>query len=206
MIRRLKNHTYEIETKVIFETAWNIYPYVAKLIRDNEKKILDAGCGIGKIMDFIPKEKDVYGIDFSEEAIKIAKRKGYKKIVNVDLEKIPFSRNFFDLSLCIEVLQYVKDPIQVMKELKRVTKGRIIIAIPNHKWFKIRSIFSLKFRRKYKEITRKEHTTDITFIKELAYNSNLKISQIVYISRKLNNLRKLFGKYFASEIIAVLEK
>ena len=207
MIRKLKRNIYSVEdSNVIFETAWDIYPYIVKLIDNSERKVLDAGCGIGKLMDFLSREKIVYGIDFSEEAVKKAKKRGYKKVVKANLEKIPFPNNFFDIAVCIEVLQYVKNPLKIVKELKRVTKKRILITVPNHRWFHIKSILSRNFSIRYKKILKNERKTDVNFIKELAYNSNLKISQTVYISRKFNNLRKLLGKYFASEIIAVLEK
>ena len=52
--------------------------------------------------------------------------------VKVDLCKLPFEENYYDLILCNHVLEHIPDHIQAMKELYRVLKkgGTLIAQVP----------------------------------------------------------------------------
>lgn len=109
-------------------------------------KGLDFGCGIGRntflMTDFRIKS---YGIDVSENAIKVAKqciifRKKALKDQNMfikfkvfDGNKIPFHDNFFDYIVCNGVLDHMLFSYakELMEEFNRVLKpeGRIIMAV-----------------------------------------------------------------------------
>ncbi|OQX21596.1 MAG: hypothetical protein BWK75_02840 [Candidatus Altiarchaeales archaeon A3] len=104
--------------------------------------ILDAGCGNGRTIlmyhDFC---KKWYGVDLSEEMIKMLKGKIKREdITNVDLQvanvlDIPFEDNTFDKTICISVLQMLDDNhfSSALKEMSRVTKdgGVIILFLKN---------------------------------------------------------------------------
>jgi ubiquinone/menaquinone biosynthesis C-methylase UbiE len=71
-----------------------------------------------------------YGIDPSKKMLEIAKKRG----VDVRLgngEKLPFGNLTFDYIAIIITLCFVKDPLKVLKEARRVLKrsGKIIIGI-----------------------------------------------------------------------------
>lgn len=105
------------------------------LVRGN--RILDVGCGPGKNIELL-KNKELYGIDISEENIKIAKSKGYKDAacLDISLQGIPYPDAFFDSAICMELMEHLFDPIHALSEINRVLKpnGRIIISIPNIGW------------------------------------------------------------------------
>jgi len=50
--------------------------------------------------------------------------------VIADIQSLPFKPKIFDETRCFHVLEHVSNPKQALKELKRVTKGRIIIRVP----------------------------------------------------------------------------
>ncbi len=52
--------------------------------------------------------------------------------VKMDIHKIPYADNYFDVVLCNHVLEHVRDDIQVMKEFNRVLKpgGWAILQVP----------------------------------------------------------------------------
>jgi len=92
-----------------------------------------------------------YGIDPSKKMLEIAKKKG----VNVRLgygEKLPFKDSTFDYVAIIITLCFVKDPIKVLSEAKRVLKknGKIIIAIVD------RGSFLGKFYQRKKSVFYKQ--------------------------------------------------
>jgi len=97
---------------------------------DYNPKILDLGCGIGRHVKFVCEYNlDGYGIDFSSEAIKIAK--GFLAINNIsELDKrlivgetsaLPFHDNFFDFAISHGVLDSMPFEIakKSIKELSR---------------------------------------------------------------------------------------
>ena len=49
------------------------------------------------------------------------------KVVVYDGKKMPFNKNYFDCALIAYVLHHCEDPLEVLKEVKRVCKGNIII-------------------------------------------------------------------------------
>lgn len=99
-----------------------------------DTKILDAGCGSGYLLSFIPDGK-LFGIDISEFLLNIAKKRLGKKakLFKSFVENTQFSDNFFDITICTEVIEHTINPKDVCKELARITKptGKLIFSIPN---------------------------------------------------------------------------
>lgn len=98
------------------------------------ENILEVGVGTGKNLDFYPPEKRVTAIDFSPGMLSRARRKVEEKKVNVDLkemdvQKLRFDDQTFDTVLATFVFCSVPNPIQGLKEVKRVCRkgGRIIL-------------------------------------------------------------------------------
>lgn len=100
-------------------------------------KMLDAGCGTGGLMKRLSKVGDMVGIDFSLEAIKLAKRRGVSAKPGT-VERMPFKDNQFDLVTCIDVIYHkqVKDDVKALKEIGRVLKpgGFLILRVPANKF------------------------------------------------------------------------
>lgn len=98
-------------------------------------RLLDVGCNAGIIKRFLGnKVIQIYGIDNSLKDLKKARKNGFvTKYVNLDKDKIPFDTNFFDAVACLDVIEHVRDPQQLVKEMSRVLKknGRLIITTPN---------------------------------------------------------------------------
>jgi ubiquinone/menaquinone biosynthesis C-methylase UbiE len=90
--------------------------------------VLDLGSGSGRHLTKIKKGK-MYLVDFSEEMIKLAKKKAKKLKISAEFKvanliKLPFQDNFFDYSICISALHCL-EPIyhrEAVKELYRVMK------------------------------------------------------------------------------------
>ena len=95
-------------------------------------KVIDLGCGGGRDLKIIKKisnhvETELFGINFDPlDDI---------KITNIDLEfqEIPFEDNVFDVSICNQVFEHLKNWIWALQEQIRVTKigGYLIIGVPN---------------------------------------------------------------------------
>jgi ubiquinone/menaquinone biosynthesis C-methylase UbiE len=105
-----------------------------KLKNKKEIKLLEAGVGSGKNIEYYPERIEIFAIDFSPKMIKEAEKKAEKynkeiKLLEMDIQDLDFEDNYFDLIVTSCVFCSVPNPIKGLKELKRVLKkdGRIIM-------------------------------------------------------------------------------
>jgi len=107
-------------------------------------KGLEIGVGTGRFASILGIE---YGIDPSKNMLQIARRRGIDARLGTG-EKLPFANSVFDYVAIIITLCFVKDPVRVLVEAKRVLKknGKLIIGIIN------KDSFLGKFYQKKKSI------------------------------------------------------
>ena len=105
-----------------------------KRLAKDSKRILDLGCGDGTRLNFLAKGKYAVGIDGSQKAIALAKKKyGGLEFINGNIEKLPFKDGAFDLVYSAFVLEHLSKPERVLNEAIRATapKGRLCLVAPN---------------------------------------------------------------------------
>jgi len=145
---------------------------IKRFIPNENIKILDVGCASGGNLKSLDPRHDLYGIDLSREAIKTAKERGLKKVFVADAENFPFKNNEFDLIICSDLLEHVKDDQIVLNEIYRVLKkdGKAIIGVPafNFLWTRFDEI-----NRHYRRYTKKR-------FKSMIKNTNFKIKRFSY--------------------------
>ena len=102
----------------------------------NPVDILDYGCGegryIGILKEFFP-ESFIYGSDISDMGLSIAKKHySFAQYISMSDEVVNFIDKSFDLIICIEVLEHVKDVKKSIKEIGRLLRhnGTVIITTP----------------------------------------------------------------------------
>lgn len=90
-------------------------------------KFLDAGCGTGLLLRYLP--KGTTGLDINPRNIEKAKiHAPNAKLVLGDIEKMPFKQNTFSTVICTEVIEHQPNPGPTIKELRRVLKkGGVLI-------------------------------------------------------------------------------
>ncbi|MEP3636141.1 MAG: bifunctional 2-polyprenyl-6-hydroxyphenol methylase/3-demethylubiquinol 3-O-methyltransferase UbiG [Paracoccaceae bacterium] len=92
------------------------------------KTVLDLGCAGGFMAEALAqKGAHVSGIDPAQDAIDAAK--SHAKISNLDItydvgvgEQMPYAENTFDIVVCVDVLEHVRDLNAVLAEVARVLK------------------------------------------------------------------------------------
>jgi SAM-dependent methyltransferase len=99
-------------------------------------KILDAGCGDGRFLEFcaaVAPQSQLVGLDISRVRTKRVTDKGFIALQS-DNERLPFTDESFHLVLLIEVIEHVQHPETVIAEVTRVLRpeGRLILTTPNY--------------------------------------------------------------------------
>ena len=102
-----------------------------KYIKEKNPKILDIGSGISPVS---PDMKNTKFADISLDAVKFLKDKGFNSECE-DITKLREKAESYDIILCSEVLEHVKDYKKGLKEIRRVLKkdGIAIITVPVYK-------------------------------------------------------------------------
>ncbi|MBU3907127.1 MAG: class I SAM-dependent methyltransferase [Nanoarchaeota archaeon] len=178
---------------------------VIDFLKGKKGNILDLGSGSGRHLVKL-KDAKFYLADFSEEMIKLAKKKAEEKNIEAEFfvgdiskEKTPFKDNFFDYAIFIAALHCIKGEKArqtTLKELFRVLKPRALALV--NVWNKDSSKFKnkkkeslIKWRDKgvryYYFYTQKELNEELTkagFRIKTAYEPGTSISFIVEKSDK----------------------
>jgi len=113
--------------------------YILKSVGDN-KNVLDVGCGTGYLLNEIASQNpDVqcHGADFILRTnMTTTQEKSLRLFAmhEVDITRsMPFPDHSFDMVLCTQTLEHLRNPQEVLKELIRVTKRRLIIVVPRQR-------------------------------------------------------------------------
>lgn len=137
--------TRKAEKKVYFDQYWNTRDLPSADLRSQQRaeiayqilsqksgKLLDVGCGRGLNSVFFKNAGfEVEALDVSPQAVQLTKNNGIKAFLfDIEQERI---REKYDAILCLEVLQFVVNPIKVLLNLRQALnpKGEIILSLPN---------------------------------------------------------------------------
>jgi methionine biosynthesis protein MetW len=113
---------------------------VISQIIENNKRVLDIGCGDGTLMEYLKKNQhnDVRGLEPEKKLVQKCIAKGLS-VIEGDAEKelVQFPEKSFDYVVLSQTLQAFLNPEEVLNQLLRIGK-QTIISIPNFGYWKIR--------------------------------------------------------------------
>lgn len=106
------------------------------------KKVLDIGCGTGRVEDLIKTNNadnpdpnscpQITAADISDEMLKIAKhRHPDVEFVQADINAMPFKDEEFDVVIAAFVIVHIKNLTKAFKEIDRVLKPNGIFILTN---------------------------------------------------------------------------
>lgn len=96
--------------------------------------VLDLGCGTGILFDYLKgKVKQVIGLDISSQVLRYAQKRGEKlgdtALVQADADHTPFPNRTFNVVFAVSLLQNMPDPLQTLREIRRVSKRDATIVV-----------------------------------------------------------------------------
>lgn len=142
--------------------------------RGEKLKILDAGCGTGKMLESC-EHHEAYGVDFSKEALKYCKLRNLNNLLRGLINELPFKNNNFNIIISLDVIgqgNKFEDDVKTLKELYRVTKknGVLLLNLPAYKFIRSKHDAAVGINRRY---TIKE-------LKEKVKKAGFEIEKITY--------------------------
>lgn len=100
-------------------------------------QILDIGCADGRLTEIIGKHakaKRLFGLEISPVGVKLAAERGIQVIrYDIDGYDLPYESNFFNLVICIDVIEHIVNTFHLLEEIYRVLRsgGCLILSTQN---------------------------------------------------------------------------
>ncbi len=193
------------------------YKIVCSLISNNSR-VLDLGCGDGKLLKILKNEKNVkgLGVEINQDSVLEALQKGLN-IVQGDLDKglEEFQDKSFDFAILNQTLQSTKNPEFVIYEMLRVAK-KCIVSFPNFAYWKVRFYLFLKGKMPKSKVlpyewydTPNVHLLTISDFFEFCKKRNISIEKSVYLTKRKSRsgfLIRNIANFFSEEAIFVISK
>ena len=145
------------------------------IMNESVKRILDYGCGTGKIAYLLQeryKDKEIYGADISDVAVDYCRKRGLSNVFHLREEKLP--ENTFGLIVCLDVLEHIQEDVELLNQIKNLLSagGRIFMAVPSYEFLWSGEDYVSNHARRY---TRRQLKKKIT-------QAGFKISKISYFN------------------------
>lgn len=103
--------------------------FINKHIPLKDAYILDLACGNGSYtVEFSKYTKNVVGLDISFHMLS---NNPANRLLMGNAESLPFGDNFFDIVFSANLLHHANNPMNIIREMKRVAKKYITIIEPN---------------------------------------------------------------------------
>jgi len=129
-----KDNKYRVSWKVTNSVLANdlLLREILKTVPYVKGRLLDIGCGEKPYLDIFSSHTVSYtGIDIPQSLHK-------KDAVDIfaNAHHLPFKKDTFDTVLCLEILEHVKQPLEVLKEIYRVLKPGcvLVLSAPQNYW------------------------------------------------------------------------
>lgn len=147
--------------------------------RDGSTKILDAGCGTGKILELFLERGNAWGVDIAVEAIEFCRLRGIpsERAFVASLLELPFPDEFFDVAFSFDVICNIQEDVAAFAEIRRALKpgGRVIAQLPAYRW--LWSAHDVAVGHKYRYAKRELH--------EKITRAGLRVEALQYLNTML---------------------
>lgn len=160
---------------------------------DPDKKILDVACGISTLGKEFGNQ--VYGLDLSPQAVRVAQKKGINAKIGDVEKKWDYPDNYFDVIIASHIIEHVANPDHLILEAKRVLKknGLLIVATPNlAAWFN-RILLLFGIQPFFTEVSTVDKTLGLKFTRKFTSLRNPLGHLRVFTPGSLKDILKLHG-------------
>lgn len=188
------NTMYEIENNYWWYVGLRklIFSYVDNATKQNKEiKILDAGCGTGKILENF-NAYNAYGFDFVEEALKFCNLRKLNNLMRASICDLPFHDDSFDIAISLDVLCHIDgdQDMKILSELYRVLNknGLFLLHLPAYNFLQSTHDKAVKMKHRYTKNEVKKKLEQAGFIIERITYRNFFLFPLAFIVRILKKI------------------
>lgn len=132
----LHNQIYHLE-----ESYW-WYKSRRNLIKEllpkcKSLKILDIGCGTGKLMEELQPYGQIYGIDASPRAVSFCRSRHLQRVYKTTFPRHRHLKHHrFDVIICLDVLEHIRNDGLAIRTINQLLRpgGKLILTVPAYPW------------------------------------------------------------------------
>ncbi len=122
---------------------YDSYSKVAFELVGQSERVLDVGCGTGRLAERLRKEKNCYVVGVEvDDAMAAHARERCDELLKIDIElpELPLQEDSFDAVVFSDSLEHLKRPDLVLLNLRRYlgSRGRLILVVPNIAHLRVR--------------------------------------------------------------------
>jgi SAM-dependent methyltransferase len=163
--------------------------------------VLDVGCASGYLAEPLhARECSVRGLDRDADAVAVA-APSYEEAVTLDLEEVdalPWPEGFFDVVLCADVLEHVRDPERALRLVRPhlAPRGLLIVSLPNVAHLSVRIPLAFgRFDYRRSGILDETHVRLFTFrtARDLVESSGYDVRRVLGASDRFGGLLHRLG-------------
>lgn len=102
------------------------------------ESVLDVGCGTGYLLDWLKQRRADLALTGTDFIIEEGTRTRHSDIRFVEghVERLPFEDAAFDTVICTHVLEHILEFRVALAELRRVTRKRLILVVPQEREYR----------------------------------------------------------------------
>jgi len=111
-------------------------PEILALIPDSARRVLDVGCGAGRLGDALKarQQAEVWGIELNDQAAELARQRLDQVVVgDVETLDVDFEPATFDAVVCGDIVEHLREPDRLLRRAREwlAPDGCLIASIPN---------------------------------------------------------------------------
>jgi len=168
-------------------------------------KILEVGAGSGNTSIYLASlGADVTALDYSNKSIKLIEKNNINnypiKIIQGDAFHLPFYDNTFDLVFSQGLIEHFRNPEEIVKEKRRVTKkgGYVLVDVPQkYNMYTLKKVVLISLNKWFAGWERSFSINELTSLVE---NCGLKVEEKFAYSH-IHNLHRIQMRILKKEII-----
>jgi phosphatidylethanolamine/phosphatidyl-N-methylethanolamine N-methyltransferase len=130
------SRVYDFLFGKVFQSGRELGPELLDLFPN--AKLLEVGIGTGLSLPLLPRNVEITGIDLSQKMLEQAQKRAqnlrlkHVQLLKMDATQLEFPDQSFDRVFAAYFISTVPNPVQVVKEMKRVCKKNGYLVFLNH--------------------------------------------------------------------------
>ncbi len=120
-----------------FDAHDTMFPYatetIKRILEHNPRSILEFGCNNGKNLKYLSHytKADVWGMDFSSNAVKKAQDRGLNVVLGDEKDLDNLEDKSIDVIFTVSVLDHIPDIYTIIKNFERVARKAVYLSETN---------------------------------------------------------------------------